>query len=485
MKDMKDSPLYRIMHPKSVAFWGASSDPTAMGSFQLAQMLELGYEGPVYPIHPRDKEIMGLPAYADVKDTPGPVDLAVFVLPTRIVPEVLEECGKAGINRVIVVTAGFAEKGPEGKQHQDRLVEIARKYGIFFLGPNCIGVVNPHFKLNTTFFPYDASAGFIGMASQSGSFITQMFTHLEKFGLGFSEGFSVGNEAMADITDCIEYLGLCPNTKVIALYIEGIKRGREFVRVAREVSKKKPIVAYYVGGSEAGSKAGLSHTGAMAGPDLLYDGIFKQCGIVRASSAEELFDMCFVLGTQPVPKGDRVAVLTHSGGPGAAAADTIDRSGLKLANFSAETLQRLAGLLPRTAQMGNPVDLTFTRNPGDYSYAIPSVLLQDEAVDSLFIYLLLPTHRVTQVIESMGSSPEDAAAVTAEFLGGQADLVASLTPESGKPVVGGSFCTREDPFIRELQNKSFPVLPSPERAVKALAALHKYARAREALLGAK
>jgi acetyl-CoA synthetase (ADP-forming) len=138
---------------------------------------------------------------------------------------------------------------------------------------------------------------------------------------------------MLDLTDCIEYLGFCPDTKVIALYVEGIRRGREFVRVAREVSKKKPIVAYYVGGSEAGGKAGKSHTGALAGPDLLYDGIFEQCGIVRASSAEELFDMCFVLGTQPLPGGDRVAVLTHSGGPGAAAADTVDRTGLKLANI--------------------------------------------------------------------------------------------------------------------------------------------------------
>jgi acetyl-CoA synthetase (ADP-forming) len=193
MKELTDSPLYKMMHPKSIAFWGASKDPTTMGSFQLAQLLALGFENPVYPIHPNDKNVMGLRAYASIKDVPGPVDLAVFVLPTQIVPEILEECGQAGINRIIITSAGFGEMGSEGKDMQDRLVEIARKYGISFLGPNCIGVVNSYTKLNTTFFPYEISPGFIGMASQSGSFVTQMFSYLGKFGLGFSQAFSVGN----------------------------------------------------------------------------------------------------------------------------------------------------------------------------------------------------------------------------------------------------------------------------------------------------
>ncbi len=248
MDGFEQSPLYRIMHPASVAFWGASGNPMGMGSVQLSQMLALGFEGPVYPMHPREQEILGLKAYHHLKDVPGPVDLAILVLPTKVVPEILEECGKSGVTRAIIVSAGFGEKGSDGKELQNRIVEIARKYGIHFIGPNCIGVVNPYAKLNTTFFPYEATPGFIGMASQSGSFITQVFVHLEKFGLGFSQGFSVGNEAMTDITDCLEYLGQCPHTKVIALYIEGVRRGRDFFRVAREVSKRKPIVAYYIGG---------------------------------------------------------------------------------------------------------------------------------------------------------------------------------------------------------------------------------------------
>jgi len=482
MDGFEQSPLYRIMHPASVAFWGASSNPLGMGSVQLSQMLALGFEGPIYPMHPREQEILGLKAYHHLKDVPGPVDLAVLVLPTKVVPEILEECGKSGVTRAIIVSAGFGEKGSDGQELQNRIVEIARKYGIHFIGPNCIGVVNPYAKLNTTFFPYDASPGFIGMASQSGSFITQVFVHLEKFGLGFSQGFSVGNEAMTDITDCLEYLGQCPHTKVIALYIEGVRRGRDFFRVAREVSKRKPIVAYYIGGSESGKRAALSHTGALAGPDPLYDGIFRQCGIIRAESVEELFDMCCVLGSQPLPTGNGLAVLTHSGGPGAAAADTAERNGLKLASLLSATSEELSALVPHTASIGNPVDLTFNRNPSDYTEAMPRILLQDPNVHNLFMYLLIPIQRVSTAFQAMGAKAGKAASMAEDFIDDQCAVVAKLSARYGKPVVGASFCTRDEPFVRELQDSGVPVLPSPERAIKALAALVKYAAMREAII---
>ncbi|MBI5249264.1 MAG: CoA-binding protein [Desulfomonile tiedjei] len=482
MNEFAANPLFQIMHPKSIAFWGASNNPLGMGSVQLSQLLAMGFEGSVFPMHPREVQVMGLKAYMHAKDLPVVPDLAIFVLPTAVVPDILEECGQAGIKRAIIVSAGFGEMGPEGRALQDRLVETARKYDIVFIGPNCIGVVNPHLKLNTTFFPYDASPGFIGIASQSGSFVTQMFVHLEKFGIGFSQGFSVGNEALVDIADCLEYLGKCPDTKVIALYIEAIRRGRDFFRVAKEVSKIKPIVAFYVGGSESGKRAAHSHTGAMAGPDLLYDGIFKQAGIIRAASIEELFDLCMVLGSQPLPEGDRIAILTHSGGPGAAAADTAERSGLKLAHFSAETVNSLMDLVPHTASVSNPVDLTFNRNPSDYTKAMPQILLKDEQVDSLFMYLLIPLRRVMQAIAATGADPENAALLADVYLDGQTASVAELSANSGKPVVGASFCTRGEPFIRKLQDSGVPVLTSPERAIKALAALTNYARAKRAML---
>ncbi|MFH0958912.1 MAG: CoA-binding protein, partial [Pseudomonadota bacterium] len=468
---------YTIMHPKSIAFWGASTNSTSMGSIQLANLLSMGFEGEIYPIHPRDKEIKGLKAYSKISDVPKKIDLAILILPTGVVPSVIEECGSSGIKSAIIVSAGFSEKeGGEGKLLQKELVDIAKKYGMTFVGPNCIGVINPSFKLNTTFFPYEARPGFIGMASESGSFITQMFVHLAKFNLGFSQGFSLGNEAMVDLADCIEYLALSPDTKVIALYIEGIRNGRRFVEVTRRVSKIKPIVAFYVGGSKAGRRAGLSHTGAMAGPDRLYEGIFRQCGIVRARSIEELFDFCYVLGSQPLPKGNRLGILTHSGGPGAAAADSAERAGLELAELNPSTAEALAPMVPNTASIKNPVDLTFAKNYSDYMDTLPRILLKDENIDLLFMYCLMPHHRVMSVILGSGMDQTQAAQFAEEFINKQSSVTSLLAAESGKPVVGGSFCDRTELFVRELQDHGMPVLPSPERAVSALGALYRYSR---------
>ena len=469
-------PLYKIMHPSSIAFWGASNNSMVMGSVQLAHVLDMKFDGPVYPIHPKQDNIQGLKAYSKVSDVPGPVDLAVIILPTHVVPEALEDCGRFGIDSAIIVSAGFGEQeGTHGKELQQQIVDIARKYGIRFVGPNCIGVVNPYHKLNTTFFPYEGRPGFIGMASQSGSFITQMFVHLDKFGLGYSEGFSLGNEAMTDLTDCIEYLAESPETRVIALYIEGIRRGREFVRVATQVSRKKPIVAFYVGGSESGRRAGMSHTGAMAGSDALYDGIFKQSGIIRARSIEELFDFCYVLGSQPLPDGNGLAVLTHSGGPGAAASDAAERAGLKLSAFSEKTQEKLRALVPGTASIKNPVDLTFAKNYSDYLGTLPNILLQDENVDSLFIYCLMPRQRVIQAVVGAGIERSQASDFATQYIVSQSEIAGQFSNNLGKPVVGGSYCDRSELFVRELQDHGFPVLASPERAVTAMGALARYA----------
>jgi acetyl-CoA synthetase (ADP-forming) len=279
------SPLYPIANPKSIALFGASNNVTSMGTSLLNSVLDLGFEGEIYPIHPKENRVQNLKAYRSVLDLPNVPDLALIVLPTRIVSEAMDACGRKGIRHAIVISGGFKEVDLEKE-----LVAVANKYGMRFLGPNCIGVANTRHKLNTTFMAFQGAPGFIGMASQSGSFVTQMFGYLSDYALGFSTAFSVGNEANIDIVDCMEYLGACPDTRVIALYIEGIRRGRAFVETARSIVPKKPIVALYVGGSEAGSRAGLSHTGALAGPDRLYEGIFRQSGVIRARSVTEMFD---------------------------------------------------------------------------------------------------------------------------------------------------------------------------------------------------
>ena len=479
--NLPDSPLDKIANPGSIAFFGASNNTSAMGTSILNSILALGFEGPIYPVHPKEKQVQGLEAFAAVADLPAAADLAVLVLPTGIVAETLDACGKKGIRHAVVVSGGFTEVGGEGPDRQRDLIAVARKHGIRFLGPNCIGVVNPGHHLNATFLPYDAQPGFIGMASQSGSFITQMFAYLKRFGLGFSTGFSVGNEADIDLVDCLQYLAHCPRTRVIGLYIESIRRGRAFIETARKIVPHKPIVAFYVGGSEEGRRAGFSHTGALAGPDRLYDGVFRQSGIIRAHSIAELFDFCWVLGTCPATAGSDIIIQTHSGGPGAVAADACGRADLRLPEIDAGTLERMKPFVPHTGSFGNPIDLTFTRNPMDYYLKIPDILLESPACHGVLSYFLVPEKTVRQTLEQMGVTPDQAAVETEKLLDGLTRAIAALPAKHGKPYIGFSFRNRSDLFTRKLQDSGVPILPDPTRAARAMAALDNYRRLKDKL----
>jgi acetyl-CoA synthetase (ADP-forming) len=479
LKSIKESPIYPIANPKSIAFFGASNNISAMGTNLLASLLALGFEGEVFPVHPREREVQGLKSYQTVLELPCVPDMAVIVLPTRIVPEIMEACGKKGIKHAIVVSGGFKEVGGKGVDLEEELRQVADRYGIRFLGPNCIGVANPHHKLNTTFMEFEGAPGFIGLASQSGSFVTQMFDYLSRFSLGFSTAVSVGNEANVDLVECMEYLGACPNTKVIALYIEGIKRGKAFLETARAIASEKPIVALYVGGSEAGKRAAFSHTGAMAGPDRLYDGLFRQSGIIRAQSMTELFDFCWVLGSVPLPRGPRVVIQTHSGGPGAAAADACGRSGLELPDLSKESLEKLSSLVPHTGSLKNPVDLTFNKNPLDYFSRIPAILLEEENADILLMYLHFPTAMVRRMLAHMGLTEAETTEQAARVIDMQAESLVRLMDSHGKPLVGYTFQSLREKFMMALLARGLPVLPSPERAARALGALVQYACLRD------
>ena len=485
LKSINDSPLYTIVNPKSIAFFGASNNMTAMGTSQLMSLLALGFEGGIYPVHPKEEQVQGLRAYRSVLDLPEAPDLAVMVLPTRIVPRTLEECGKKGIRHAIVVSGGFKEVGGRGPDLEKEIVEIASRHGICFLGPNCIGVANPHHKLNTTFLQHEGAPGFIGLASQSGSLVTQMFNYLARSGIGFSTAFSVGNEANVDVVDCMEYLGACPNTKVIGLYIEGINRGRAFFETAKAIIPQKPIVALYVGGSEAGKRAGFSHTGAMAGPDRLYDGMFSQSGIIRAQSVTELFDFCWALGSLPKPEGPGVVIQTHSGGPGAAAADSCGRAGLELPALSDESLKKLAPFVPHTGSINNPVDITFTKNPMDYFSEIPKALLEDINTDILLMYFLMPSHTIKRALEQMGLSEDQVINQSAEFISAQGKTLARLIKTHDKPVVGYTFRSLKEQFMRELLEQGIPVFPGPERAARAIKALVRYTELREKIMAGR
>lgn len=480
-KSIKESPLYQIANPKSIAFFGASNSISAMGTNLLLSLLDLGFEGAVYPVHPKEEQVQNLKAYKNVLDLPEVPDLAVLVLPTRIVCQTMEACGKKGIKHAIVVSGGFKEKGGQGVDLEKELVEIAGRYGVRFLGPNCIGVANPHHRLNTTFIPHEGPSGFIGLASQSGSFITQMFNYLAGLGLGFSTAFSVGNEANIDLVDCLEYLGACPRTKVIALYIEGINRGREFVKTARSIVPNKPIVALYIGGSEAGKRAGFSHTGAMAGPDRLYDGIFQQSGVIRAQCIIELFDFCG-LGSLPEPRGPRVVIQTHSGGPGAAAADSCGRAGLELPALSEETIEKLSPFVPPTGSVNNPVDLTFTKNPLHFFSEIPGILIEEEKADILLIYLLTAPQVMRRALTNMGVPEEQIEGQNNKLIASQAKSLARFLETKDKPLMGYTFRSLDDPAIRFIMDQGIPVFQGSERSARTIRALVQYTRLRDRIL---
>ena len=301
-----------------------------------------------------------------------------------------------------------------------------------------------------------------------------MFGYLSRYHIGFSTGISVGNEADVDIIDAMEYLATCPHTKVIGLYIETIRRGEKFIEAARSIVPHKPVVAYYVGGSEAGQQASLSHTAALAGPDELYDGVFRQSGIIRAQTIPELFDFCWVLGASPRPAGNRVIIQTHSGGPGAAAADACSRTGLVLAKLSRKTREKLSPLVPATGSMNNPIDLTFSKNPQDYFSIIPSILLAEENCDGLLAYFLAPGQIIRRTMESMDIPPDKIPQLTEKIFDDQAKSVADLIAQHQKPLFGYTFQSHAELYVQKLLKNGVPVFPSPERAARAMAALVDY-----------
>ena len=478
IKFIEESPLYRIANARSMAFFGASNNVSSMGT-QLLMTAQAGdFKGDIYPVHLKEKSVLGLDAYRSVADLPEVPDLAVIVLPTGVVNPTLKACGKKGIKQAVVVSGGFKEMGEKGLMLESVLKNIAAKYGMKILGPNCLGVANPHQKINTTFIPNEGDPGFVGLSSQSGSFVTQMFEYLSGFGLGFSTAFSVGNEAVLDIVDCMAYLGACPHTKVIALYIEGIRRGADFIEVARAIVPHKPIVAFYVGGSKAGKAAGFSHTGAMAGPDELYDGMFRQAGVIRAASVEEMFDFCWTLGSLPMTNGNRVIIQTHSGGPGAAAADACGRAGLALSALSDKTLQRLSPYIPATGSVGNPVDLTFAKDYSSFFYEIPEILLAEENADMLMVYILSPQRVVERVLKGMGVEKKEVPEEALKIIEKNALQISGFLKRQKKPVIGFTFHGPDSPILKETIKRGLPVFRGAERAARAMAALAAYARIR-------
>jgi len=470
-----ENPFHRIMNARSIAFFGASNNPTTMGTTQMLHLVKGGYQGRVWPVHPKEKAVLGIPAHREVSELPEVPDLAVLVLPTDIVADILDQCGKKGIKRAVIISGGFKEVGEKGGRLQEKLKAVAGEHGIRFVGPNCIGVINAHNNMNFTFFPYTLGPGPLGLLSQSGTYVTQVLPYLEERGIRYSRAVSMGNEADLDLVDGLEYLGEDPFTKAVALYIEGIRRGRRFVETAREVSLKKPIVAYYVGGTETGARSASSHTGAMGGNDAVHDGMFRQCGIIRAPTVEQMFDWGWALACTRPPRGERVAIISHSGGPITSMADSCARYGLKVPPLSDKTREKIAPLVPKTGSTANPVDLTFSMNPAVMVSEIPKIVYESGEVDAVLIHGVMGSsflRAMAVLAPEMPRAHQDPEKLKGIIEYAHSGLV--QLARSDCPIITSTFGNREDFAVDYVMKNDVPLYPSPERAVAAMAAVMRY-----------
>jgi acetate---CoA ligase (ADP-forming) len=451
--------LNLFFEPGSVAVIGASTNPAKLGYSVLENLVKGGFAavGKVYPINPGAGEILGQKAYASVLDVPGPVDLAVIVIPYPIVPDALRECGKKGIPAVIVISAGFREAGEEGLERELELIEIAREYKMRLIGPNCLGVIDTFTPLNASFAAGTPPKGPMAFMSQSGALGTAVLDIALAGRLGLSKFASLGNKADVSEIDLLRAWADDETTKAILIYNEGLPNGAEFIDVAREVTRKKPVVAIKSGVTQAGSRAVSSHTGSLAGSEQAYQAAFRQAGVIRAESMEALFDTALALAYQPPLKGDQIAILTNAGGPGILATDALERSGLSLARFEYETIHALEQYLPDAASAANPVDVLGDALSDRYRFALEKVIA-DPNVDGVLV--LATPQAMTEIAKT-------------------AQAVVDLARLTEKPVLGCFMGeARMNEGIRILTEQGVPNYPYPERAATAFRAMSDYQRIR-------
>ncbi len=384
--------MRRVLAPRSVAVIGASRKRGTVGGELFHNLLASGFTGPVYPVNPKAAAVQSVAAYPSVDDLPGPVDLAVLAVPAPQVAPVARACAARGVGALVVLSAGFAESGPEGAERQLELLEICRRSGMRLVGPNCLGVINtdPTVRMNATFGPTLPVHGRVGFGSQSGALGLAIVDYANDLGLGLSSFVSLGNKADVSGNDLLGYWQDDPDTDMVLLYLESFGNPRKFARFANRLARTKPIVAVKAGRSVAGTRAASSHTGALlAASDVSVDALFRQAGVIRTDTLSELFDVAKLLADQPAPAGRRVAIVTNAGGPGILCADACEAAGLQVPAFSEGLRSRLAAVLPAEAAAGNPVDLLAAAPPQRYGPAIELVAASGE-VDALIVIHIPP-----------------------------------------------------------------------------------------------
>jgi len=383
--------LDSLFRPRSIAVVGASRKKGTIGAELLRNVLSCGFPGPVYPVNPAARVVQSVRAYSSVRSIPDDVDLAIIVVPGKYVEEVIDDCVAKGVEAIIVISAGFGEMGAAGKARQDAILQTIRDNGMRMVGPNCLGILNvdPTCPVNATFAPRVPKPGPVAFLSQSGALGVTILDFAGDLGIGVKQFISVGNKADISANDLLEYWGDDPDIGVILLYLESFGNPRRFMKLAKRVSRKKPILAVKSGRTEAGARAASSHTGSLSGMDIAVDALLGQAGVMRTNTIERMFDTAMLLAYQPVPKSNRVAIVTNAGGPGIMAADACSNHGLELVDFSDETVTKLKSFLPAEASVRNPVDMLASAGPVEYEAAVRAVLA-DDSVDSLMVLFVPP-----------------------------------------------------------------------------------------------
>ena len=452
-----DSSLTPFFAPKGVVIIGASADPTKLGYGLARNLIQSNYQGAVHFVNLKGGELLGRPVYTNVLEIPSPVDLAAVLIPAPFVADALRQCGQRGIQAAIIGSGGFREVGPEGAALEAEIIEIARQNKIRLLGPNCIGLLDTHLPINTTFLPPPGpTPGDVAFISHSGAICAAVIDWARGQGYGLSRLVSLGNQANVSETDVLAPIAADPFTRVLGLYIEGVKDGPRFVQNARQVALQKPIIALKVGRFEAGRRAVASHTGALAGQEAAYNAAFRRAGVLRAETSEGMFDRARALAWCPLPQGRRVAVLTNAGGPGVTAADALEAENLHLTELSLVTQQALQSILPPAASLHNPVDMLATASPEQFAASL-RILLDDPDVDSVMVIYPTPP---------MFTS------------GAVAKAIIPVIYTAQKPVVVAVMGERLiQEAVEHLRAARVPEYRFPERAAAALAALAERAEA--------
>lgn len=444
----------RLLRPRSIAVVGAGRHPGSIGHELFVNLIH-GFTGPVYPVNPAARSVAGVRAWPTIVDVPDTIDVAVLAVPAQHTLEVVEQCAAKEVKGLLIISGGFAELGEEGARLEREVIAAARGAGMRVIGPNCIGIVNtsPDVAMNATFADIAPRLGRVGFLSQSGALGVAVLAEASRTGLGVSTFVSVGNKADISGNDLLQYWEDDPDTDVVLLYLESFGNPRKFSRLARRVSRGKPIVAVKSGRTEIGIRSASSHTAALGSPDRSVDALFRQTGVIRVATLQAMLDVAQVLANQPLPVGNGVAILTNSGGPGILAADACSAAGLDVPMLDADTRRALDGLVSPNAALANPIDMTAGAGAAEYSSAL-TVLLDDPSIDSVIV-IFTPT-----VVASTDAIAEAVAAVAAS---------------TSKPIVTNFLATPSPPKALLHADRPVPYFPAVEEAVAALGAATRYA----------